>query len=109
MGEFAFALILAPYAGLFATTMALLFPPPVRMSGFSISFNIGFPVLGGTAPLAASYLIHRNEGDLSPAYVLMVCAAISIAAIGWAWRDLPHRDSDSGSVDAGLAHGSEPP
>jgi len=100
LGQFAFALILAPYAGLFATTMALLFPPQVRMSGFSISFNVGFAVLGGTAPLVASYLIHRREGDLSPAYVLMVCAAISIVAIGWAWRDLPHRGRGSESDSA---------
>jgi MFS transporter, MHS family, proline/betaine transporter len=90
LGEFVFALIVAPYAGLFATTMALLFPPTVRMSGFSISFNVGFAVLGGTAPLAASYLIDRGHGDLSPAYVMMLSAAISIVAICWAWRDLPH-------------------
>jgi hypothetical protein len=54
--------------------------------------------LGGTAPLLASYLIHRSQGDLSPAYVLMVCAAISIAAIGWAWRNLPVSASASESA-----------
>jgi len=90
LGQLVFALILAPYAGLFATTMALLFPPPVRMSGFSISFNVAFAALGGTAPLVASYLIYRGDGDLSPAYVLMACASVSIAALVWAWRDLPH-------------------
>jgi len=95
LGQFGFVLILAPYGGLFATTMALLFPPPVRMSGFSVSYNVAFAALGGTAPLIASYLIHRSQGDLSPAYVLMVCAAISIAAIGWAWRDLPVNASAS--------------
>ncbi len=77
-------LILAPYGAVFATMMALLFPTPVRMSGFSISFNVAFAALGGTAPMAATYLIHREQGDLAPAYVLMVCAAISIAALVWA-------------------------
>ena len=41
LGQFGFVLILAPYGGLFATTMALLFPPEVRMAGFSLAFNIG--------------------------------------------------------------------
>ncbi|MEM7123190.1 MAG: MFS transporter [Pseudomonadota bacterium] len=91
LGQFGFVLILAPYGGLFATTMALLFAPNVRMSGFSVSYNVSFAALGGTAPLVAAYLIDRNAGDMSPAYVLMVCAAISIAAIIWAWRDLPTR------------------
>ncbi|MCP4329801.1 MAG: hypothetical protein GY791_15345 [Alphaproteobacteria bacterium] len=89
LGQFGFVLILAPYGGLFATTMALLFPPAVRMSGFSVSYNVAFAILGGTAPLVASYLVHRGAGDLSPAYVLMICAAISIASLAWAWRDLP--------------------
>ena len=91
LGQLGFVLILAPYGGLFATTMALLFPPQVRMSGFSVAYNLAFAVLGGTAPLVASHLIHRGDGDLSPAYVLMVCAAISIATLAWAWRDLPTR------------------
>jgi MFS transporter, MHS family, proline/betaine transporter len=83
-GQFLFVLILAPYGVVFATMMALLFPTPVRMSGFSISFNVAFAALGGTAPMVATYLIHREQGDLAPAYVLMVCAAISIAALVWA-------------------------
>lgn len=95
LGQLGFVLILAPYGGLFATTMALLFPPSVRMSGFSIAYNLAFAALGGTAPLVASYLIHRGEGDLSPAYVVMACAVVSIASLAWAWRDLPTR-SDSG-------------
>lgn len=92
VGELGFVLVLAPYGGLFATTMAVLFSPSLRMSGFSISYNMAFAVLGGTAPLVASYLIYRDAGDLSPAYILMVCAAISILALAWAWRDLPRSE-----------------
>ena len=91
IGQFGFVLLLGPYGGLFATSIALLFPPAVRMSGFSVAYNIGMAAFGGTAPVAASYLIHRTHGDLSPAYVLMVSAAISTATLIWAWRDLPKR------------------
>jgi MFS transporter, MHS family, proline/betaine transporter len=89
LGQFGFVLILAPYGGLFATTMALLFPPAVRMSGFSLAFNIAFAALGGTTPVAASYLIHRGDGGFSPAYVLMACAIVSIVSLIWAWPRLP--------------------
>lgn len=89
LGQFGFVLILAPYGGLFATTMALLFPPAVRMSGFSLAFNIAFAALGGTTPVVASYLIHRGDGDFSPAYVLMACAIVSIVSLIWAWPRLP--------------------
>ncbi|MCG8545586.1 MAG: MFS transporter [Alphaproteobacteria bacterium] len=91
LGQFGYVLAVAPYSGLFATSMALLFPPNVRMSGFSISYNIGLAALGGTAPLVVSYLIDRDAGDMSPAYVLMVSAVISIVTLIWAWRDLPGR------------------
>lgn len=99
LGQFEFVLLLAPHGGLFATSMALLFPPEVRMSGFSIAYNVAFALLGGTAPLMASYLIERQQGDLSPAYVLVVCATISSAALIWAWRDLPMRAMPEQSDD----------
>lgn len=91
IGQFGFVLLLGPYGGLFATSMALLFPPAVRMSGFSVAYNIGFAAFGGMAPVAASYLVHRTQSDLSPAYVLMVGAAITTATLIWVWRDLPTR------------------
>lgn len=99
LGQLGLVLFVAPYSGLFATTMALLFAPHVRMSGFSISYNVGLAALGGTTPLVASYLISRHDGDMAPAYVLMVCAAISIAALLWAWRDLPARQEPHGAAE----------
>ncbi|MEM7123189.1 MAG: MFS transporter [Pseudomonadota bacterium] len=98
LGQFGLVLFVAPYSGLFATTMALLFAPNVRMSGFSVSYNIGLAALGGTTPLVASYLISQDVGDMAPAYVLMVCAVISIAAVLWAWRDLPARQKPRGAA-----------
>ena len=100
IGQFGFVLLLGPYGGLFATSIALLFPPAVRMSGFSVAYNIGLAAFGGMAPVAASYLIHRTHVDLSPAYVLMVGAAISTATLIWAWRDLPSRAAILGATSS---------
>ena len=61
--------------------MALMFPREIRMSAFSVSYNIGLAVFGGTAPMLASYLIERDAGDLAPAYLLTGAAAISFASL----------------------------
>lgn len=79
--ELGFVLLLAPYAATFGARMALLFPREVRLSAFSVSYNIGFAVFGGASPMIASYLIARGAGDLSPAYLLTATAAISAIAL----------------------------
>ena len=57
------------------------FPGRVRCSSAAISHNICFAVLGGTAPMVATYLIVRTQNDLSPSIYLMAAALISIIAI----------------------------
>jgi MHS family proline/betaine transporter-like MFS transporter len=84
--QFGFVLLLAPYAATFGARMALLFPREVRLSAFSVSYNIGFAVFGGASPMIASYLIARGAGDLSPAYLLTATAAISTIALHSARR-----------------------
>jgi MFS transporter, MHS family, proline/betaine transporter len=81
VGELCFALLLAPFIAGFGTRMALLFPRDIRMSAFSVSYNIGLAVFGGTAPMLASYLIERGAGNLSPAYLLTGAAAISFVSL----------------------------
>jgi MHS family proline/betaine transporter-like MFS transporter len=81
VGELCFAVILAPFIAGFGTRMALMFPREIRMSAFSVSYNIGLAVFGGTAPMLASYLIERDAGNLSPAYLLTASAVISFVSL----------------------------
>ncbi len=81
LGQLGIVLIFAPYIANFGTRMAFLFPKAIRMSAFSTTYNIGLAVFGGTAPLAAAYLIERQVGQLSPAYLLPVAAVISLVAL----------------------------
>ncbi|MGY8995188.1 MAG: MFS transporter, partial [Alphaproteobacteria bacterium] len=81
LGQFGMVMLLAPYLSCFATRMAFLFPTSVRMSAFSTTYNIGLAVFGGTAPLAASYLIERDVGEFSPAYLLTGAAVLSLVAL----------------------------
>ena len=60
--------------------MAEAFPTRVRYSGFSISYNAGQTVFGGTAPLVATYLISATGNNLAPSFALIVAAAITFLA-----------------------------
>jgi MFS transporter, MHS family, proline/betaine transporter len=61
-------------------TLAELFPSEYRLSGYSLSFNLGIGIAGGTAPLVATALIRATGSDLAPAWYLMVASAIACGA-----------------------------
>jgi MHS family proline/betaine transporter-like MFS transporter len=81
LGQFGMVMLMAPYLSCFGTRMAFLFPASVRMSAFSTTYNIGLAIFGGTAPMVASYLIEREVGEFSPAYMLTGAALLSLIAL----------------------------
>ncbi len=52
-----------------------LFPPAVRYSGFSFSYNIAYSIFGGFTPMLIAYWL-RSE-PLAPAYYICAVSAIS--------------------------------
>ncbi len=80
-GQLCFTIILCLFFGAEPAATAEAFPGRVRCSSAAISHNICFAVLGGTAPMVATYLIVRTQNDLSPSIYLMAAALISIIAI----------------------------
>ena len=52
----------------------------IRCTAISVGYNVTFGVVGGLTPLAATWLVHRTDIDLSPAFMVMVAAAISFVA-----------------------------
>jgi MFS transporter, MHS family, proline/betaine transporter len=86
---FLFALIMAAEPAM----MAELFPGEYRLSGYSLSFNLGIGIAGGTAPLAATALIAATGSDLAPAWYLMIASVIAGGAAFWMtdWSRKPLR------------------
>ena len=80
-GQMGFALILGVFLGPLPATMAEAFPSRVRCSALSLSYNLGQAIFGGTTPLVATYLIARSGDDLTPAFYLMLMAAVSLVAV----------------------------
>ena len=80
--EAVFALILTANDGTLATFLAESFPTEVRYSGFALSFNSANALVGGTAPLVATWLIKVTGSPLAPAVYLTVVALIAMVALG---------------------------
>jgi MHS family proline/betaine transporter-like MFS transporter len=61
--------------------MAKIFPVATRVSGMSLAYNIGVPVFGGFAPLAAQSLVDLTGSKLSPSYYMVGTALVSLLAL----------------------------
>jgi MHS family proline/betaine transporter-like MFS transporter len=58
-----------------------LFPERDRLSGYSVSFNIGLGVFGGLTPMIATALINATGLALSPAWYMMAAALLAVVAL----------------------------
>lgn len=74
-----FAIGLAMLFAPLPATLVELFPTRVRLTAMSIGYNLGFSIFGGTAPLAATYLIKETGSNLAPSLYLVFSAIISLA------------------------------
>jgi MHS family proline/betaine transporter-like MFS transporter len=75
------AAALSFYTGPAAAQVGELFPPAVRSTGLSLSYNIAVAVFGGFAP----YFVTRFDGGdhLAPARYMIACALPTLAALAW--------------------------
>jgi MFS transporter, MHS family, proline/betaine transporter len=78
--QLCFAFLLALIMAAEPATLAELFPGEFRLSGYSVSFNLGIGLAGGTAPMVAVALIAVAKNDVAPAWYLMLASAIAAGA-----------------------------
>jgi hypothetical protein len=72
--------------GSFAVLLTDLFPTRVRFTGVALVFNVSFTLFSGTAPLIATALIRDTGQVTSPAYMMMLSAALALAGSIWIER-----------------------
>lgn len=75
------ALLKSCYSGALPSFMAKIFPSATRVSGISLSYNIGVTIFGGFAPFFAESLIHLTGSKLAPSYYIMATALLSLVAL----------------------------
>jgi MHS family proline/betaine transporter-like MFS transporter len=79
-GQMGLAVLLGLYLGVIPAAMVEATPSRVRCSALSVGYNLCLGVVGGTAPMAAAFLVARL-GELSPALYLMAAAAVTFAVV----------------------------
>jgi MHS family proline/betaine transporter-like MFS transporter len=62
-------------------TVAELFPTRVRYSGMGIAFSLAAAIVGGTTPYMASWIQGVTGNPLSPAYLVMASAVVTLLTL----------------------------
>jgi MHS family proline/betaine transporter-like MFS transporter len=75
------ALLLVAYVSALPAVMARIFPARTRVTGLSLSYNLGVTLFGGFAPAIFTWLTATTHDNTSPSYYLMAMAAVSITAL----------------------------
>jgi MHS family proline/betaine transporter-like MFS transporter len=66
--------------GAFGIAVVEMFPARTRVTGATMSFNIGYTLFGGTAPFVGTWLLLRTADNLSPAYYIVAVSALALFA-----------------------------
>jgi len=77
VAQIVFAVINGAVQGPAPVAMVDLFPARIRYSGIAAGYNVSLALFGGTAPLVATWLIHRSGDLTAPAVYLVAVAVVS--------------------------------
>ena len=75
------AILMAPLLAISPAMMVELFPTETRLTSYSLAFNIGVSLVGGTSLLVCTWLIDVSGNIYAPGLYLMACALISTLAM----------------------------
>lgn len=81
LGQSLFALIAAAWFSTIQAALVEMFRARTRCTALSISYNVAYAVVGGTAPIIAIYLVNQLHADFGPAFFLMALASVSFVAV----------------------------
>jgi MHS family proline/betaine transporter-like MFS transporter len=81
IGQLGFVLSVGMFIGVQPSIMVEEVPASIRCTAIALGYNITLGVIGGLSPLVATWLVHRTENDLAPAYMVMVAAAVSFLSV----------------------------
>ncbi len=75
------AFLAGAYGGSIPGFLPELFATSYRYSGIALSYNVGFAIFGGLAPLVAMILINKTNSVTSPALYLVCISALAGIAL----------------------------
>ncbi|MDO8431509.1 MAG: MFS transporter [Candidatus Binatus sp.] len=77
LSQIIFATLVALFVGVAPVTAAEAFPANVRCTGVGLSHNLCMALLGGTAPMVATYLIDKTDNEMVPPMYMIAAAIVS--------------------------------
>ena len=83
IAQIGLALLIGIILGSSPAMMVELFPSETRLTAYSIAFNLGIGIVGGTSPLIATWLIEVSGNFYAPALYLLGTGLIAAIAIGF--------------------------
>lgn len=86
ISQLIFAGLIAIPLGTAPAMFAEMFPTEDRLTCYSIAFNVGLGLVGGTAPMVATWLIKTTHSPLAPSLYLAALSALAVLAL-WLMKD----------------------
>lgn len=81
LAQIGLAILIVPFLAVSPAMMVELFPTETRLTAYSISFNLGASLMGGTSLLVCTWLINVSGNVYAPAFYLAMSAAIGAIAL----------------------------
>ena len=81
--QLVFALLIAVLCGVAPSLFVELFPSKDRLSGYSVAYNLGLGVVGGTTPLLSTWLISVTDSEFTLGWLMVIASIIGIGALIW--------------------------
>ncbi len=92
LGQFGFVIAIGIAFGVMPSITVETTPVAARCTALALGNNIGYSILGGLMPLTATWLVYRTADNYSPAYLIMVAAALTFIAALF-HREIAHKSS----------------
>ncbi|MGO3541523.1 MAG: MFS transporter [Pseudomonas helleri] len=64
--------------------MVKAFPPVIRFSGLSFSYNLAYAIFGGLTPMAVTLLL--KESSMGPAYYVAIISLMGLCVGAYLWK-----------------------
>jgi MFS transporter, MHS family, proline/betaine transporter len=86
IGQTLFCAIVSVFAGSVPAVLAALFPPRLRSTGVSLTYNFAAVVFGGFAPAVLTFLTEKTHNIMAPAFYVVAAATVSLIALAFVPR-----------------------
>lgn len=78
-----FAVMIGIPCGIGPALFVELFPTRDRLSGYSVAFNVGMGIVGGSTPAVVTWLISETGLALAPAFYMAAAALLAAGTLAW--------------------------